>query len=131
MVPIGAPVLSVRGLELGAARVRDVSFEVRAGEIFGFAGLVGAGRTQLAETLFGLTPADSGTIRVAGSAVAVRKPADAIAAGIAYVPEDRRKHGVVGELPVRANVTLAILGPHLAGHDAAVRRGARLCRRSG
>ncbi len=108
-VPIGKPVLSVEGLSSAAARVRDVSFEVRAGEILGFAGLVGAGRTQLAETLFGLTPADSGTIRVAGSAVAARTPADAIAAGIAYVPEDRRRHGVVGELPVRANATLAIL----------------------
>ncbi len=108
-VPIGAPVLTVKGVSSASARVRDVSFEVRAGEILGFAGLVGAGRTQLAETLFGLTPADAGTIRVAGSEVAVRTPSDAIAAGIAYVPEDRRRNGVVGELPVRANATLAIL----------------------
>ena len=108
-VPIGDAVLSVRGLTCAAARVRDVSFEVRAGEIFGIAGLVGAGRTQLAETLFGLTPADSGTVKVAGVAVVARNPSDAIAAGIAYVPEDRRKHGVVAELPVRANATLAIL----------------------
>ena len=109
VVPIGAPVLAVEGVTCAAARVRDVSFEVRAGEIFGIAGLVGAGRTQLAETLFGLTPADSGTVRVAGLAVSIETPSDAIAAGIAYVPEDRRKHGVVGELPVRANATLAIL----------------------
>ncbi len=109
VVPIGAPVLSVQSLTSDAARIRNVSFEVRAGEIFGFAGLVGAGRTQLAETLFGLTPADGGTIQVAGAAVSVQTPSDAIAAGIAYVPEDRRKHGVVGELPVRANATLAIL----------------------
>ncbi len=108
-VPIGAPVLTVTGLSSAAARVREVSFEVRAGEILGFAGLVGAGRTQLAETLFGLTPADAGTIRLAGADVPVRKPSDAIAAGIAYVPEDRRRNGVVGELPVRANATLAIL----------------------
>jgi rhamnose transport system ATP-binding protein len=109
IVPIGAPVLAVKGVTCAAARVRDVSFEVRAGEIFGIAGLVGAGRTQLAETLFGLTPADSGTVRVAGSPVSIGKPSEAIAAGIAYVPEDRRKHGVIGELPVRANATLAIL----------------------
>ena len=108
-VPIGKPVLTVQGLCSSAARVRDVTFEVRAGEIFGIAGLIGAGRTQLAETLFGLTPRDAGSVRVAGVDVEVRKPADAIAAGIAYVPEDRRKHGVVGELPVRANTTLAIL----------------------
>jgi len=108
-VPIGAPVLSVKNVTCEAARVNNVSFEVKAGEIFGIAGLVGAGRTQLAETLFGLTPADSGTITISGSNAAIRKPSEAIAAGIAYVPEDRRKHGVVGELPVRANATLAIL----------------------
>ena len=108
-VPIGEPVLTVKGLSSSAARVRDITFEVRAGEILGIAGLIGAGRTQLAETLFGLTPADAGTVRVAGSDADIRKPADAIKAGIAYVPEDRRKHGVVGELPVRANTTLAIL----------------------
>jgi rhamnose transport system ATP-binding protein len=108
-VSLGAPMLTVEALTCALARIRNVSFEVKAGEILGIAGLVGAGRTQLAETLFGLTPADSGMIRVAGSAVTIRKPSDAIAAGIAYVPEDRRKHGVVGELPVRANATLAIL----------------------
>jgi rhamnose transport system ATP-binding protein len=109
IVPIGRPVLQVRGLSCAAARVRDVSFEVRAGEILGIAGLVGAGRTQLAETLFGLTPADSGTIRVNGEPLSVRRPSDAIRARIAYVPEDRRRCGIVGNLPVRANTTLAIL----------------------
>ncbi len=109
VVPIGRPVLQVQGLSCVAARVRDVSFEVRAGEILGIAGLVGAGRTQLAETLFGLTPADSGIIRVNGEPLTVRHPSDAIRAGIAYVPEDRRRCGIVGSLPVRANTTLAIL----------------------
>ena len=108
-VKIGETVLDVRGLTSAAAGIRDVSLQVRAGEILGVAGLVGAGRTQLAETLFGLTPADSGSIRVAGSEAWIRKPEDAIRAGIAYVPEDRRRHGVVAELPVRANATLAIL----------------------
>ncbi len=109
VVPIGNPVLTVNGLNCAAARVKNVSFEVHAGEILGFAGLVGAGRTQLAETLFGLTSADGGSVRVNGAEVLIQRPADAIAAGIAYVPEDRRKHGVVGDLPVRANATLAIL----------------------
>jgi rhamnose transport system ATP-binding protein len=108
-VAIGGPVLEVKGLCSEAAGVRDVSFEVRAGEILGVAGLIGAGRTQLAEALFGLRAAERGSVRVSGQAVEIRKPEDAIAAGIAYVPEDRRRHGVVGELPVRANVTLAIL----------------------
>jgi rhamnose transport system ATP-binding protein len=108
-VPIGNPVLTVTSLTSAAARIRNVSFQVKAGEILGVAGLVGAGRTQLAETLFGLTPADSGTIEIDGHPAAISQPADAIAAGLAYVPEDRRKHGVVGELPVRANTTLAIL----------------------
>jgi rhamnose transport system ATP-binding protein len=108
-VPIGEPLLEVRGLVSRAAGIREVTFEVRAGEIFGLAGLVGAGRTELAETLFGLTPPDSGAVRIAGVERAIRTPVDAIRAGIAYVPEDRRRHGAIGEMPVRANTTLAIL----------------------
>jgi len=127
-VAIGDPVLRVRNLTSKAAGIRDVEFEVRAGEVFGVAGLIGAGRTQLAETLFGLTPAEHGTIAVNGNTALVRSPEDAIAAGIAYVPEDRRRHGVVGELPVRANTTLAILrriadGPMLRfGEEANIAR---------
>jgi len=90
VVPIGEPVMQVR--------LPGISFDVRAGEIFGVAGLVGSGRTEMAEMLFGL--ADGGPHR---------NPESAIDAGIAYVPEDRRRHGVVGPMPVRANVTLAIL----------------------
>lgn len=108
-VPIGATVLRVTGLTCAAGRIGDVTFEVRAGEILGIAGLVGAGRTQLAETLFGLTPADSGAIEVDGQTKSIRNPNEAINAGIAYVPEDRRRHGIVGSLPVRANATLGIL----------------------
>ena len=108
-VKIGPPVLQVNGLTCDAAGITNISFEARAGEILGFAGLIGAGRTQLAETLFGLTPADSGTVSVSGHTVQIRKPEDAIRAGLAYVPEDRRRHGVVGELPVRANTSLAVL----------------------
>jgi rhamnose transport system ATP-binding protein len=108
-VAIGKPVLEVKSLTCQAAGIRDVTFEVRAGEILGVAGLIGAGRTQLAETLFGLTPADSGSVSVTEQTAVIRNPEDAIRAGIAYVPEDRRRHGVVSELPVRANATMAIL----------------------
>ncbi len=108
-VPIGGPVLEVRGLGCRASGVRDVSLEVRAGEILGLAGLVGAGRTELARVLFGLTPADSGEIRLRGRPAAVDSPGRAVALGIAYVPEDRRRHGVVPEMSVAANLTLATL----------------------
>jgi rhamnose transport system ATP-binding protein len=86
-----------------------VSLEVRAGEILGLAGLVGAGRTELARVVFGLTPADEGTILLAGEPVAIDSPRRAVELGIAYVPEDRRRHGVVLEMSVAANTTLATL----------------------
>ena len=92
-----------------AAGIRDVSLAVRSGEILGLAGLVGSGRTELAETLFGLTPADGGEILLRGQAVRIVSPADAIALGIGYVPEDRRQHGVVLEMPIAANTSLASL----------------------
>jgi rhamnose transport system ATP-binding protein len=108
-VPIGDTVLELRGLGCAAGRVRDVNLTVRAGEIVGLAGLVGAGRTELARVIFGLTPADAGEIRIRGKAVRIGRPSDAIAHGVAYVPEDRRRHGVVLEMPVSSNVTLAAL----------------------
>ena len=103
-------VLAVEGVSCRASGVRDVTLQVRAGEIVGLAGLVGAGRTELARVLFGLTPADRGVIRLGRTAVSIHSPADAVKHGIAYVPEDRRAHGVVQELSVAANVTLASLG---------------------
>ena len=104
----GDVVLALRGVGCAAAHVRDVSLEVRAGEILGLAGLVGAGRTELARVLFGLTPADSGEIHLHGRRVALHSPQDAVAHGIAYVPEDRRRHGVVLDLPIAHNMTMAI-----------------------
>ena len=74
-----------------------------------FRALVGSGRTQLAETIFGLTPADSGEILLGNRAAAITSPADAIRHRIAYVPEDRRQHGVVMSMPISANVSLANL----------------------
>jgi len=102
------PALKLRELGCAAGGVREVSFEVRAGEIFGLAGLVGAGRTELARIVFGLTPADAGEISVRGRAVTIRSPHDAMELGIGYVPEDRRRHGVILEMPLAQNATLAI-----------------------
>lgn len=103
----GAVALELRGVGCAAAGVRDVNLSVHAGEILGLAGLVGAGRTELARVLFGLTPADAGEIISAGRPVRLASPRAALAEGIAYVPEDRRRHGVVPELPVAHNLTLA------------------------
>lgn len=104
----GNVALSLRDVGCAASGVAGVSFDVRAGEVFGLAGLVGAGRTELARILFGLTPADRGEIRLGGRAHGIRSPQQAVALGIAYVPEDRRRHGVILELPVAPNVTMAI-----------------------
>jgi rhamnose transport system ATP-binding protein len=88
--------------------VKNITLEVRAGEIVGLAGLVGAGRTELARVIFGLTPADGGQIHLDGRQVTIHSPLEAVAHGIAYVPEDRRRHGVVLEMPIAQNVTMAI-----------------------
>jgi len=104
----GAVALALDGVGCAASGVHDVSFEVRAGEIFGLAGLVGSGRTELARVLFGLTPADAGDIQLGGRRLAPRSPSEAVARGVAYVPEDRRRHGVILELPIAHNMTMAI-----------------------
>ncbi len=109
-VELGGVLLQLRDISSRAAGVSNVSLEVRNGEILGIAGLVGSGRTQLAETIFGLTPLDSGQILIAGSPADVRSSVDAIRHGIGYVPEDRRKHGVILEMPITANASLADLG---------------------
>ena len=72
----------------------DISFEVRAGEIVGLAGLVGAGRTEIARSIFGLDPYDRGKVRVDGELVKIRSPRDAIKAKMGYVPEDRKREGL-------------------------------------
>ena len=106
--PPGAVVLDVRRLGCAASGLQDISFAVHAGEILGLAGLVGAGRTELARVLFGLPPADAGEISLNGRRIHPRSPAEAVAHGIAYVPEDRRRHGVVLEMSVAQNMTMAI-----------------------
>lgn len=106
----GEVVLSVKGLTCAVGGIADVDLEVRAGEIVGLAGLVGAGRTELARVLFGITPADRGEISLNGKPVRIRSPREAISHGIAYVPEDRRKHGVILEMAISANMTMASQG---------------------
>ena len=105
----GDVVLDVRNLTNRAAGLRDISLDVRSGEILGIAGLVGSGRSELAETIFGLRAADAGEVRLRGRPLPIASPRDAIAAGLAYVPEDRRRHGVVLEMPITANASLASL----------------------
>jgi rhamnose transport system ATP-binding protein len=108
-VALGDVVLELRGLGCSGSGICDVNLSVRAGEIVGLAGLVGAGRTELARMIFGLTPADAGEILLRGEPLKINSPAEAIARGIAYVPEDRRRHGVILEMQIGYNITLASL----------------------
>jgi rhamnose transport system ATP-binding protein len=107
-VPIGDVALEVRGLKNDRLGLRNISFAVRQGEIFGLAGLVGAGRTSLARTLFGLSPADSGVL-LSGKQERIDSPREAIRQGIAYLPEDRRQHGVILKMQIAMNISLARL----------------------
>ena len=108
----GKITLNVTDLRTPANPAHKLNFSVAEGEIVGIAGLVGAGRTELLEVLFGVAPAVSGTISVAGKGVELRSPLDAIKAGIALVPEDRKQQGVVLEMAVRTNIGLAGLRQH-------------------
>jgi ABC-type sugar transport system ATPase subunit len=103
---LGETALEVIGLSLGH-RVRDVSFTVRAGEIVGIGGVVGSGRTSLLRALFGAEPGARGEIRVAGRAVTIRSPGDAIRAGLALLTEDRKAQGLVLTADLATNVSLA------------------------
>lgn len=86
-----------------------MNFELREGEILGFYGLVGAGRSELMQALFGITKPSKGAIKIAGKIAIVRSPAEAIGRGIVYVPEDRGKQGAIIGLPIFQNVTLPSL----------------------
>ena len=108
-VSLGKTVFELKNLSSAAAGVNNINLSIRSGEILGLAGLVGAGRTELARTIFGLTPADGGEIFLNGESLKINNPSEAIAHGIAYVPEDRRQHGVVLELPISQNMTLSSL----------------------
>jgi len=103
---LGPEVLSLEQLDSAEAGLRNITLSLRSGEILGLAGLVGAGRTELAECLFGLRRIDSGRVRLRGQLFAPRSPADAIARGLVLVPEDRRRHGVIPEMTLAENLTL-------------------------
>lgn len=106
--PAGTPVLEVRNLQAGP-RVQDVSFSVAAGEIVGMAGLIGAGRSETALAVFGEGRVTSGSVFMDGKAIQRRNAREAIAAGIAYVPEDRKQQGLFLGLPIRSNISSACL----------------------
>ncbi len=105
---IGEPVLETKKLNC-RPHTHDIDMVLRAGEIVGLAGLVGSGRSELAQVLFGITPAQSGEIRVDGKAVTITSPMEAKALGIAYVPEDRGTQGLVRPMRIRENVSMAVL----------------------
>jgi rhamnose transport system ATP-binding protein len=118
----GAVRLSVRDLSR-EGRFRNVSFELRAGEVLGFAGLVGAGRTDVGLALFGVAPADDGVIELDGKAVTVSSPRAAMEMGIAYSTEDRRQLGLVLPLSITSNITLPSL-PRFLNRTGLVKRQA-------
>jgi rhamnose transport system ATP-binding protein len=105
-------ILSVENLGRQGA-FEGVTFDLHRGEVLGFAGLIGAGHTDVGLALFGIEPATSGTIRLAGKPVAIRSPRDGMNLGIAYVSEDRRQLGLVLSMSIVANVTLPILRRYL------------------
>jgi ribose transport system ATP-binding protein len=103
-----APLLAVRNLSVPGV-LQDVSFTLAAGEILGVAGLMGAGRTELGETLMGLRRAQAGTVEIAGAPVRIQSPRDAMNAGIAYLSEDRQGRGLLLQYDTVVNITLASL----------------------
>ncbi len=104
----GQTLLSVNGVSRGW--LRDISFELRAGEILGLAGLVGAGRTELCRILFGIDRPETGAVEVAGKIVKLASPKEAAASGVALIPEDRQRNGLALKLPIDYNITLPDLG---------------------
>jgi inositol transport system ATP-binding protein len=107
-VAIGEVVMSVRGLTRHGV-IEDISFDLRRGEILGLAGLMGAGRTEVLEAVFGVTSVDAGEITINGKPVTIKSPADAIEAGMGLLTEDRKLTGIMGALSVRDNMTIANL----------------------
>ncbi len=113
-IAIGETVLTVKSLS-NATEFADISFELRKGEILGFYGLVGAGRSETMQCLFGLTPPTRGTVALNGQSISLSSPEDCIAAGISYVPEDRQHQGAILDLSIRENVTLVSIAQHVRG----------------
>jgi ribose transport system ATP-binding protein len=101
--------LEARHLKRGAA-IRDVSFTLKRGEILGFAGLIGAGRTEVARAIFGADPLDSGEVLVGGKPVRIKQPKNAVGHGVGYLSEDRKRYGLALKMDVESNVVLAAFG---------------------
>ena len=109
----GEVALAVKNLKAGPL-VRDVSFELRKGEILGFAGLMGAGRTEVARAVFGADPIESGEVWIHGVKVAISKPSDAVKRGVGYLSEDRKRFGLATGMDVESNIVMADLGKFLS-----------------
>ncbi|MEZ4769841.1 MAG: sugar ABC transporter ATP-binding protein [Caldilineales bacterium] len=116
--------LEVRNLNRGDV-IRDVSFSLKKGEILGFAGLMGAGRTEVARAVFGADPVDSGEFRVNGQAVQIKSPKDAVAHGIGYLSEDRKRYGLALGMDVEENIVLAGFDKFLGRLGTVNRRSTR------
>ena len=106
---------SVRGLRTRRYPNQEVNFEIGAGEILGMAGLVGAGRSEVAQTIFGVDPSLGGTLTLDGQTLVVRSPRDAIKQGVYLAPEDRRRSGLIVDMTIRDNITLPVLARYAPG----------------
>jgi len=125
-VAIGEVVMSVRGLTRHGV-IEDINFDLRRGEILGLAGLMGAGRTEVLEAIFGVTKVDAGEIQINGKTVTIKSPADAIEAGMGLLTEDRKLTGIMGALSVRDNMTIANLNRFSPGWILRKRRMEAAC----
>ncbi len=123
---VGKPVLEVEGLSR-RGKFRDISFSVREGEILGVAGLVGAGRTEVMEALFGVAKKHAGVVKIRGRPVQIRTPSDAIRQGMAFLTEDRKRSGLYLNLSVRDNITMPSLRNNLQGLFLKHRALRKLC----
>jgi rhamnose transport system ATP-binding protein len=127
-VPIGDVALEIQGYS-HPTEFRDISFNVRRGEIVGFYGLVGAGRTEVMEAVFGLTKTSAGRVSINGRSASISRPADAVRQGIAYIPEDRGRNGGILSMTIGANISLAVLGRLGGGPFLSARAETTLARR--
>jgi ABC-type sugar transport system ATPase subunit len=119
----GEPILEAHGITRSGV-LSDVNLTLRAGEILGLAGLVGAGRSELARCIFGADPMDEGEVSLDGKPLRLTGPVDAVRAGIGLVPEERKQQAIVGNLSVRENISLSLLD-HLAPHGLLDRKEER------
>ncbi len=124
--PLGKPALEAEGLTR-KGYFNDISFSVREGEILGVAGLIGAGRTEVMEALFGITPRQAGTVKIHGKPVKIDNPYDAIRLGMAFLTEDRKRTGLYLNLSVRDNITMPSLRNNLSGLFLRHRALRKLC----